>query len=105
MSLSSFPKSVVQNAQIWFAIKPPPAFKSLADPQKPVSPWLVYVLAMMFWVKLYYSNLRDVWTSGQFADTDDAMQLVEMRNWRAGQGWFDMTVTRMDPPIGVGHNN
>ena len=101
MSLSSFPKSVVQNAQIWFAIKPPPAFKSLADPQKPVSPWLVYVLAMMFWVKLYYSNLRDVWTSGQFADTDDAMQLVEMRNWMAGQGWFDMTVTRMDPPIGV----
>jgi hypothetical protein len=37
---------------------------------------------------------------GHFADPDDAMRLVEVRAWLAGQGWFDMTALRLDPPDG-----
>jgi hypothetical protein len=31
-------------------------------------------------------------------DTDDAMRLVQMRDWLAGQGWFDLSQKRMALP-------
>ncbi|TBW38032.1 hypothetical protein EYW49_10535 [Siculibacillus lacustris] len=33
-----------------------------------------------------------------FHDTDDAMRLVEVRDFLAGQGWFDLHQYRLDPP-------
>ncbi len=33
--------------------------------------------------------------------TDDAMRLVEVRDFMAGQSWFDLTQYRLDPPNGV----
>ena len=42
-----------------------------------------------------------VLSTGAFFDTDDAMRMVQVRDLIAGQGWFDMTATRLDPPIGV----
>ena len=33
--------------------------------------------------------------------TDDAMRLVEVRDFNAGQGWFDLTQYRLDAPQGV----
>jgi hypothetical protein len=33
--------------------------------------------------------------------TDDAMRLVEVRDWLGGQGWFDLTQRRLNPPDGV----
>ncbi len=33
--------------------------------------------------------------------TDDATRLVEVRDFLAGQSWFDMTQYRLDPPAGV----
>jgi hypothetical protein len=33
--------------------------------------------------------------------TDDAMRLVQVRDWRAGQAWFDLTQYRLDPPAGI----
>jgi hypothetical protein len=33
--------------------------------------------------------------------TDDAMRLVQVRDFLAGQGWFDLTQYRLDPPGGV----
>lgn len=33
--------------------------------------------------------------------TDDAMRLVQVRDLLAGQGWFDLTQYRLDPPEGV----
>jgi hypothetical protein len=38
-----------------------------------------------------------------FPDTDDAMRLVEIRDFLAGQGWFDLTQARLDPPGVVMH--
>ena len=69
--------------------------------QTPVSGLLALFIAMVFWLKLNFSTLLNVWTTGTFSDTDDAMQSVEMRDWVAGQAWFDMTQFRMDPPDGV----
>jgi len=33
--------------------------------------------------------------------TDDAMRLVQVRDWLAGQSWFDLTQYRLMPPDGV----
>ena len=33
--------------------------------------------------------------------TDDAMRLVEVRDWLAGQSWFDLAQHRLAPPAGV----
>jgi len=32
---------------------------------------------------------------------DDFMRLAEVRDWLAGQGWFDLTQYRLNPPVGV----
>ena len=39
--------------------------------------------------------------SGQFADPDDVLRLVQVRDVLAGQGWFDLTQYRIDPPGGT----
>jgi hypothetical protein len=33
-------------------------------------------------------------------DTDDNMRLDQVRDWLAGQGWYDLRQHRMDPPAG-----
>ena len=38
---------------------------------------------------------------GTFTDPDDAMRLVEVRAWMAGQTWFDVSALRLDPPTGA----
>ena len=42
-----------------------------------------------------------VWHTGAFFDSDDAMRLVQVRDWLSGQGWFDLMAHRMGPPPGV----
>ncbi|WP_026789923.1 hypothetical protein [Pleomorphomonas oryzae] len=37
----------------------------------------------------------------QWDDPDSMMRLVEVRDFLAGQGWFDLTQYRLDPPGGV----
>lgn len=36
-----------------------------------------------------------------FNDADDHMRLQEVRDWMAGQSWFDVTQYRMNPPTGM----
>ncbi len=43
----------------------------------------------------------NIFFTGYFRDTDDAMRMVELRAWMDGQNWFDMTAYRLDPPKGV----
>src|ERR1700704_1188105 len=54
--------------------------------------WLLVVLQLMahFWTVTGYT----------LPDAADAMRLVEMRGFLAGQGWFDLHQTRVDPPAG-----
>ncbi len=35
-----------------------------------------------------------------FIDPDDALRLVEVRDWMAGQSWFDVSQHRINPPFG-----
>lgn len=35
-----------------------------------------------------------------FRDPDDALRLVQVRDWMAGQSWFDVTQYRINPPDG-----
>jgi len=39
--------------------------------------------------------------AGQFPDPDDTLRMVQLRDWLGGQGWFDLTQYRIDPPEGV----
>src|SRR5581483_5914917 len=39
-------------------------------------------------------------TARTLFDTDDAMRLVQMKAWLAGQGWFDLHQPRVQPPLG-----
>ena len=34
-------------------------------------------------------------------DSDDDMRLLQVRDWLAGQGWFDLRQYRLDPPAGA----
>lgn len=35
-------------------------------------------------------------SASQFPDPDDELRLVQVRDWLAGQGWFDLTLHRVD---------
>ena len=37
----------------------------------------------------------------RFGDPDDLMRLQEVRDWMAGQSWFDVSQYRIDPPAGL----
>jgi hypothetical protein len=65
----------------------------------PVS--LLILLALALGLVMSSADLFSVWQHGTFADSDDAMQVVEVRNFLGGQNWFDLTVARLDPPHGV----
>ena len=39
-------------------------------------------------------------TALAFGDTDDAMRLVQLRDFLGGQGWFDLHQPRLGPPVG-----
>ena len=37
----------------------------------------------------------------RFGDPDDLMRLQEVRDWMAGQSWFDVSQHRINPPVGL----
>ena len=51
-------------------------------------------------VALTWAQTTDVWTTGAFGDTDDAMRMVQVRDLLAGQSWYDMAQHRLAPPEG-----
>jgi hypothetical protein len=63
--------------------------------------WLQIGVALALGCALSFAGVRAVWQHGTFFDSDDAMQLVQVRELLAGQNWFDMTIGRLDPPYGV----
>ena len=58
-----------------------------------VAVWLVAAALM---VSQAIPSIRE-WKLG---DPDDAMRLLQVRDWLAGQGWFDVTQYRLNPPHG-----
>jgi hypothetical protein len=60
------------------------------------------VLVALTWLAVALALLLQHWpqTGERLLDTDDAMRLVELRAWLAGQSWFDLREPRLDPPLG-----
>jgi hypothetical protein len=60
------------------------------------------VLLGLAWLMVLLQLMAEFWTMTGYTmpDTDDAMRLVEMRGFLAGQGWFDMHQARVAPPAG-----
>ncbi len=56
--------------------------------------WLVVSSALLV---TNFENLE----SGKMLGNDDAMRLVEVRDYLAGQGWYDNLQRRLSPPEGV----
>jgi putative flippase GtrA len=63
--------------------------------------WGTIALAILAAVGVTFSQAQEVWSTGHFFDTDDAMRAVQVRDLLAGQSWFDMTTWRFDPPSSV----
>lgn len=59
---------------------------------------LLLSLAVAF--LLSQARFEEVWRTGAFFDSDDAMRAVQLRDFLAGQSWFDLTAYRLDPPNG-----
>ncbi len=62
--------------------------------------WVVFLI----WVGIsaYHLSLRAAnihWFA--LGDTDDNMRYLQVRDWLAGQGWFDLRQYRLDPPGGA----
>jgi hypothetical protein len=49
---------------------------------------------------LLYFTARDFIAQWKMGDPDDQLRLVQVRDWVAGQSWWDITQYRMNPPDG-----
>ena len=61
--------------------------------------WLVFLMWVAAAAWLLYSR----WPSVQWLtlnDTDDNIRYVQVRDWLAGQGWYDLRQYRLNPPAG-----
>jgi hypothetical protein len=62
--------------------------------------WLLFgawLLVSVMLTLLSWTNIMQ----RKFPDPDDVMRLLEVRDWIGGQGWFDVTQYRLNPPEGV----
>ncbi|KFG90585.1 putative membrane protein [Sphingobium herbicidovorans NBRC 16415] len=61
--------------------------------------WLTFLLWLVAVAWLLYSRWPSVhWLT--LNDTDDNIRFVQVRDWLAGQGWYDLRQYRLDPPAG-----
>ena len=59
---------------------------------------------LLLWVASAATMIAVSWgaiQSWHFPDPDDAMRLAEVRDWMAGQSWFDVSQHRMNLPAGL----
>lgn len=56
--------------------------------------WLLCAAALIWFDRAHIAQL-------QFSDPDDALRLAEVRDWLAGQSWFDVSQHRAWPPDGA----
>jgi hypothetical protein len=59
------------------------------------------ILVLTVWLATAGSYIAASLGQGPPLSTDDAMRLVEVRDFLAGQSWFDLTQVRLSPPEGV----
>ena len=76
-----------------------PAARILAPAENPR--FKLAPLVLIAWFAVSVSTLLGGAPTYTQMTTDDYMRLVEVRDLLAGQGWFDLTQYRLDPPAGV----
>ncbi|MGC4252135.1 MAG: hypothetical protein QM605_11950 [Sphingobium sp.] len=60
-------------------------------------------LTLLIWVAVVAGFLVNRWPAIHWfvlSDTDDNIRYVQVKDWLAGQGWFDLRQYRLDPPRG-----
>ena len=60
-------------------------------------------LTLLAWVAVAAWYVWNDWNMVRWlslGDTDDNMRLMQVRAWLAGQGWYDLTNYRLNPPVG-----
>jgi hypothetical protein len=62
-------------------------------------PWRTFAIGWLI-VALFLLGEAQVWAGLHDLDTDDAMRLVQVRDWLSGQGWFDVDQHRGWPAPG-----
>ncbi|PHP17233.1 hypothetical protein CG471_23880 [Sphingobium sp. IP1] len=91
MNLQSWP-AVRARASHWFAI-----LTAYADRHWK---WLTFLI----WIAILVGMLVDRWPAIHWltlSDTDDNIRFVQVKDWLAGQGWYDLRQYRLDPPGGA----
>ena len=76
--------------------------KASSAAQPPLSASFTQILIVGFLICLVMSwtPIKTTWLEGTYHDTDDAMRMVQVRDWLAGQAWYDLRAMRLDPPGG-----
>lgn len=62
--------------------------------------WLTFLL----WVVITVTFVTTRWPAIHWlvlSDTDDNIRFVQVKDWLAGQGWYDLRQYRLDPPAGA----
>ena len=77
------------------------AFHQPADRAAPRA-WHFALALGLAWLLLCAQLLGMYWQQSAWTmpDADDAMRLVQMREFLAGHGWFDLHWPRLGPPVG-----
>src|SRR3546814_15533253 len=60
----------------------------------------LHTLSLHDALPIFLFQAREMIANFDFRDPDDALRLVEVRDWMAGQNWFDVTQYRINPPTG-----
>ena len=92
------------------SINPASAPGSLHVPDKPdsatdigaadIGAARLVVWTILFQIAWNITKLPGIMLQGIMPDPDDFLRLHQIRNWMDGQGWFDVSVPRMDPAFG-----
>ncbi len=69
---------------------------------EPLQASRIVLMAGLAWLVIVAQLLTEHWseTAHTLSDMDDAMRLVEVRAFLAGNGWFDLHEMRLGPPEG-----
>jgi hypothetical protein len=56
-----------------------------------------WAIALFFYLSTGMAGVLE----GRLGDTDDYMRLLQVGRWLDGAGWYDTTMPRLNPPLGV----
>jgi len=72
----------------------------LNDGEEKPSAAKIVLWTSLFQLAWHFRSIFPFLQEGSFQDSDDFLRLHQIRNWIGGQGWFDVSVPRMNFPDG-----